>query len=410
MPKLQETLQHSGVAINHRWSNARLSEICSIIYGYTDSATTEPVGPRFLRITDIQDDRVNWSTVPYCSIDRDKISRYTLLSGDIVFSRTGATTGKSFLVLDPPEAVFASYLIRLRLLEKNALPKFVNYYFQTSTYWRVIAEGSVGSAQGGFNASKLGNLAIPLPSKREQERIIAILDETFEGIAKTRANANRVLTVSIALFESRVAQVFSARGDGWKQQRLDDVCSDITVGHVGSMIKEYRDDGVPFLRSQNIRPFRISLENVVYIDAAFNATLKKSQLRPGDLAIVRTGYPGTAAVIPSDLPISNCSDLVIVRPGPALDPFYMAHFFNSAHGKRLVLGNLVGSAQKHFNIGSAKSVSVPVPSLKQQQQVVSMLDEFRAEVQRLEAVHLQKLESLEALKQSILQQAFSGTL
>jgi type I restriction enzyme S subunit len=176
------------------------------------------------------------------------------------------------------------------------------------------------------------------------------------------------------------------------------------------MSKEYQADGVPFLRSQNVRPFHISLENVVYINEAFNNSLKKSQLRPGDLAIVRTGYPGTAAVIPTDLPLSNCSDLVIVRPGPRLNPYYMAHFFNSTHGKRLVLGNIVGSAQKHFNIGSAKNVSVPVPSLTQQERVVAMLDEFRQETQRLETAQTQKLQSLETLKQSLLHQAFSGNL
>jgi type I restriction enzyme S subunit len=93
-----------------------------------------------------------------------------------------------------------------------------------------------------------------------------------------------------------------------------------------------------------------------------------------------------------------------------LNPYYTAHFFNSTHGKRLVLGKIVGSAQKHFNIGSAKNVSVPIPSLLQQERIVSMLDEFRAETQRLEAVQTQKLQLLEALKRSLLQQAFSGNL
>jgi type I restriction enzyme S subunit len=180
-------------AFNRRWSTTRLSEICSIIYGYTDSASNDPIGPHFLRITDIQDDQVEWSTVPYCRIADDKVERYRLETGDIVFSRTGATTGKSYLVSNPPEAVFASYLIRLRLSEKSVLPEFVNYYFQTSTYWRVIAEGSVGSAQGGFNASKLGNLVIPLPPRNEQERIVTVLDGAFEGIATAKKNAEQNL-------------------------------------------------------------------------------------------------------------------------------------------------------------------------------------------------------------------------
>ena len=90
----------------------------NIQYGYTESANVEPVGPKFLRITDIQGGKVDWDTVPYCVCSDDEAGKYLLESGDIVFARTGATTGKSFLISNPPKAVFASYLIRLRLQEE----------------------------------------------------------------------------------------------------------------------------------------------------------------------------------------------------------------------------------------------------------------------------------------------------
>lgn len=101
------------------WETKELAAVSAINYGYTESASSNPVGPRFLRITDIQDDCVNWDSVPYCKIESADLPKYRLASGDIVFARTGATTGKSFLVDEPPEAVFASYLIRLRLLDKS---------------------------------------------------------------------------------------------------------------------------------------------------------------------------------------------------------------------------------------------------------------------------------------------------
>jgi len=97
------------------WETKTLGEVSVINYGYTESSNSKPVGPRFLRITDIQDDHVDWESVPYCKIESSDLPKYTLASGDIVFARTGATTGKSYLVDDPPKAVFASYLIRLRL-------------------------------------------------------------------------------------------------------------------------------------------------------------------------------------------------------------------------------------------------------------------------------------------------------
>ena len=210
------------------WVIKTLADISVINYGYTESANSDPVGPRFLRITDIQNDQVEWGTVPYCKIALSDLPKYRLASGDIVFARTGATTGKSFLVDEPPESVFASYLIRLRLLDKNLAPEFVALFFQTAGYWQSIKEGSAGSAQGGFNASKLGALSIPLPPLAEQHRIVGLLDEAFEGIATAKANAAKNLQNARALFESHLQSVFSqgsqsaaeGRGNGWEDTKL----------------------------------------------------------------------------------------------------------------------------------------------------------------------------------------------
>ena len=81
--------------------------------------------------------------------------------------------------------------------------------------------------------------------------------------------------------------------NGWPEFRLKDVCSLITVGYVGPMANEYIDEGIPFLRSQNIKPFHLDLSDIKYISKEFDQKLKKSALHPGDVAIIRTGYPGT---------------------------------------------------------------------------------------------------------------------
>ncbi len=393
------------------WESKELKAVSAINYGYTESASADPVGPRFLRITDIQNDCVDWENVPYCKIEKEDLRKYCLERGDIVFARTGATTGKSFLVCDPPkDTVFASYLIRLRLLDKELLPDFVSLFFQTAGYWQTIKEGSSGSAQGGFNATKLGALSIPFPPLPEQQRIVGILDEAFAGIATAKANAEKNLQNARALFESYLQAVFSQQGEGWVDRQLLSLCHEITVGHVGPMKTEYKESGIPFLRSQNIRPFEVSMDNAMLIDEVFHRALKKSQLRPGDLAIVRTGYPGTAAVIPPELPDSNCSDLVIVRPNEEVNPHFLAAFFNSAFGKQLVLGKIVGAAQKHFNITAAKEVMLHVPPITEQKKIIRVVNSLRAEIQRLESIYRRKLTALDELKKSMLHQAFAGKL
>ena len=162
----------------------------------------------------------------------------------------------------------------------------------------------------------------------------------------------------------------------WREIKLKDVCEQITVGHVGSMATEYKEQGIPFLRSLNINPFRLSFDNLKFIDANFHEKLKKSALKAGDLVIVRTGYPGTACVIPKSLQVSNCSDLVIVRVGKEINPYFLAAIFNSNFGKDLVLGNLVGAAQQHFNVTAAKEMKLTIPSKAQQDKIAAILSAY----------------------------------
>ncbi len=162
-------------------------EICeSIDYGHTASAEKTGEGPRFLRITDIQEGKVNWAGVPRCRIDEVQEQQYRLAHRDIVFARTGATTGKSFLILDPPRAVFASYLIRLRASE-SVHPHFLYFFFQSVSYWRQVRLASRGGAQPNVNATLLGNIRLRLPSREAQTKIVAHIESILTGFDSARA-------------------------------------------------------------------------------------------------------------------------------------------------------------------------------------------------------------------------------
>jgi len=191
------------------WVETRLGDMSRINYGYTESASAEKVGPHFLRITDIQDNWVDWDTVPYCPIDASDLPKYKLADGDIVFARTGATTGKSYLVSNPPESVFASYLIRVQLSNEELLPQFVNLFFQTHSYWDTIRAGVSGSAQGGFNATKLGELVIPFPkSLKEQISVVARLDALSAETQRLETIYQRKLDALDELKKSLLHQAF----------------------------------------------------------------------------------------------------------------------------------------------------------------------------------------------------------
>jgi len=148
-----------------------LSDFASVNYGYTDSASMSKSGPKFLRITDIQNGEVDWDEVPKCEIAKEQFKSKRLHEGDLVFARTGATTGKSYLIpVGIPESVAASYLIRVRVNRDDVDPAFLGIYFKSSRYWEAINAGTSGSAQGGFNASKLKELQIPIPNSLSTQR------------------------------------------------------------------------------------------------------------------------------------------------------------------------------------------------------------------------------------------------
>ncbi len=165
------------VELPKSWIWTRLGELSdNIEYGYTEKATKEPIGPKFLRITDIQNNLVNWDSVPYCKISNERKEKYLLQKGDLLFARTGATVGKSHLIkFTPPEAIYASYLIRVRLLE-IVHREFISYFFQSEFYWKQISENQIGIGQPSVNGKKLSDLCIPVTSNCEQNQIVKILD------------------------------------------------------------------------------------------------------------------------------------------------------------------------------------------------------------------------------------------
>jgi type I restriction enzyme S subunit len=161
-------------------------------------------------------------------------------------------------------------------------------------------------------------------------------------------------------------------GSEWREVELNEVASEITVGHVGSMADEYVDTGIPMLRSLNVEPLRINPKDLKYIPREFHQKLQKSQLRPGDVVIVRTGKPGACAVIPEWLKDCNCSDLVIVRCGPDLHNRFLSYYINTT-AQNHITAHLVGAVQQHFNVGSAKKLLLRLPPIAEQKRIAGIL-------------------------------------
>ena len=154
------------------WEWCTLASVTEQIhYGYTASAA--PVGDaKLARITDIQDNKIMWETVPYCSISKENLPKYKLKNRDILIARTGGTIGKTYIVRNLNEnAVFASYLIRaipLQLVNEEYLKLFM----ESPLYWEQLKAYSMGTGQPNVNGQSLSKLRLPLPPLNEQQRIV----------------------------------------------------------------------------------------------------------------------------------------------------------------------------------------------------------------------------------------------
>ena len=175
-----------------KWDRVILREICDLVnYGYTASAKPEPIGPKFLRITDIVPNRVDWSTVPHCEISEKNLGKYLLKEGDIVIARTGATTGYAKRIRDEHQAVFASYLVRIRVNPKYD-SRYVGFVVESDEYKRFIQLNLGGAAQPNANAQVLTSFPISLPPLTTQRKIAAILS-AYDDLIENNTRRIKIL-------------------------------------------------------------------------------------------------------------------------------------------------------------------------------------------------------------------------
>jgi type I restriction enzyme S subunit len=168
------------------------------------------------------------------------------------------------------------------------------------------------------------------------------------------------------------------------------------------MKDEYVAEGIPFLRSQNVRPNRYDPEGLKFISPDFHSKLQKSALEPGDILVVRSGSVGVACVVPVSLPVANCSDLVIIKRPRGVLPGYGAFYLNAVVDSRIAAGR-VGIALAHFNTKSVANLPVPVPPLAEQARIVAEVDRRLSIVREIDAEAEANLQRAQRFRQATLQ-------
>jgi type I restriction enzyme S subunit len=308
-------------------------------------------------------------------------------------------------------ALLNQRVCRLQEFASNVVPRFV--FYGVNSYLKAIEDVTGYATVKHLSSKQILGIKFPVPPRSEQQRIVGILDEAFEGIATAKANAEKNLQNARALFESHLQSVFTQRGEGWVEKTIQELCK-IGDGNHGEKYPKKSDmvpSGIPFIRGTNLVDGKISGEDILFISPEKNRILKKGHLKTGDVLFTNRGEIGKVAIVEEAFDGANLnSQIAWLRCREALLHEYLFFFLQSPQLKRHFAQTQSGAALQQFTIKMLSAVVVAHPTLSVQQRMVAQFEKTSAETQRLESIYQKKLATLEALKKSLLHQAFTGQL
>ena len=405
-----------------QWTMSSLGGVSNdISYGFTSSSRVDANGPKLLRITDIQDSKVDWDTVPRC-IDVPPAS-YLLSQGDIVIARTGATTGKSYLISDvDDDAVFASYLIRVRI-SGAADERYVWSFMQSNDYWSQIQTVSKGTAQPGANATILSELRVPLAPLPEQRRIVAKIDNLTAKSARARENLDHLPRLVEKYKQAILSAAF--RGDltrewcahypdpdlAWSTFRLKEV-ADIGTGSTPKRGERrfYENGHIPWITSGAVNASIVSTATEFITDVAVRETNCKV-FPAGTLLVAMYGEGktrGTVSVLGIAAATNQALAAVSVRDGgPAASSFVMWYLRSQYLELR---EQAAGGVQPNLNLGIIKELQLHLPIKAEQREIVRRIEIAFAWIDSLAAEATSARKLVDKLDHAILAKAFRGEL
>jgi type I restriction enzyme S subunit len=289
--------------------------------------------------------------------------------------------------------------------------RFIFHWLFTETFMEQMETLQKGASYPAVTDGDVRAQSIPIPPLAEQRRIVGILDEAFTGLAIAQANAATNLRNASALFESRLNDVFTNRGEEWVERRLGDIVSRLTNGYVGPIRKVYQQSGIPYLLARHVRNNQLVFDGRTFVSTEFNQQHKKSILKAGDVLLVQSGHIGHAAVVTEEHEGHNCHAMIVMTPTKnKLIGSFLSVFFLSSVMKRKCEVIRSGSTVPHLTCGLVKELKIALPDLPTQLRIVANLDALAAETHRLTAIYERKQAALAALKKSLLHKAFAGEL
>ena len=348
-----------------------------------------------MRITDIQNNQVDWDTVPFTNFDANKVSSYILCNGDILFARTGATVGKSYLIKKlTQKAIYASYLIRVQTFNL-VIPEYVKLFFESDYYWAQIELNSVGIGQPNVNGTILGSLNIPLPPLSEQKRIVIEIERWLSLINVIEENKVDLQT-AIKQAKSKILEL-AIHGKLVPQDPNDEPASELLKrinpkaeitcdnGHYPQL-----PDGWCKCRLEDIveyeQPQAYIVNSTDYDDSYLTPVLTAGKsFIIGYTNETKGIYQNTPCIIFDDFTTDSklvdfpfkvkSSAMKILKVTDDIEIEYVAMFMS--------ITRLIGDTHKRYWISEYSKLCIPIPPRKEQKRIINVV---KAMFEKLDAI------------------------
>lgn len=374
------------------WAVVRLKNV--LLQRITDGPHTTPSfkdhGIPFLSVDGIQHGELRFDGCRFISAsDHEEYRRKALPRRDDLLMGKAASTGKIARVKVDFEFSIWSPLALIRVDQAKTLPAFVEYALKCPIAQAQIDDLCTSNTQKNISMDDIPQLMFARPPLSEQVTITTFLDHESAKIDALVEEQKRLIEL---LNEKRQAVISQAVTKGldpnvpmkdsgvewlgevpahWAVKRLKHISPQVTVGIVVEPSKHYAETGVPALRSLNVRQDSIDPEGMVYITPEGHSLHSKSRLNEGDLVAVRSGQPGTTAVVPANLDGCNCIDLLVIRQPITGCSEFLSRFMNSDAARIQYTHGSGGAIQQHFNVEAAGNLVLAWPPHKEQMSIAA---------------------------------------
>jgi len=394
------------------WQRNKLGDVCSFLNRGISPKYLDQGGICVVNQKCVRDHLVSYEQARRHDVSAKTVSAERFIQlGDVLVNSTGTgTLGRVAQVREEPAepTTVDSHVTIIRPIPGKFFPDFFGYMLI------VIEEAIKEAGEGCGGQTELARsvlteqFLVSYPTVvAEQQRIVGILDEAFDGIATAKANAEQNLQNARALFESYLQSVFTQRGEGWVEKRLGEVY-DVRDGTHDS--PRYHATGFPLITSKNLKREGLSFDDVNMINEQdFVKINQRSAVHKGDVLFAMIGTIGNPTLVTVE-PNFAIKNVALFKIPQGQSGAFLKHYLASGWVISKMMQEARGTTQKFVGLGYLRDFPINVPPLAKQLEVVESLDELSAETQCLESLYQRKLAALDELKKSLLHQAFAGKL